>query len=136
MPMQVWPALLIAPHTAASAAATTSASSSTIIASLPPSSMSTGVRVSAQAAMTLRPVGADPVKASLPTRARHSAAPVDPSPVTTWNASAGAAWQRAAPEGAAAPPRRGQPGADGGGELRGLEDDGVAGGQRVGDRAH
>ena len=86
--MQVWPPLLIAPHTAASAAATTSASSSTIIASLPPSSISTGVRVSAQAAMTFRPVGAEPVKASLPTPARHSAAPVEPSPVTTWKASA------------------------------------------------
>src|SRR3712207_8206928 len=74
MPMQVCPALLIAPHTAASAAAATSASSATIIASLPPSSRSTGVRVSAQAAMTRRPVGAEPVKASLPTPARHSAA--------------------------------------------------------------
>src|SRR5918997_638666 len=87
MPMQVCPALLIAPHTAASAAATTSASSSTIIASLPPSSMSTGVSVSAQVAITVRPVGAEPVNASLPTPARHSAAPVSPNPVTTWKAS-------------------------------------------------
>ena len=88
MPMQVCPALLIAPQTAASAAATTSASSSTIIASLPPSSMSTGTRFSAQAAMTFLPVGAEPVKASLSTPARHSAAPVSPKPVTTWKASA------------------------------------------------
>src|SRR5215213_135497 len=87
MPMQVCPALLIEPHTAASAAATTSASSSTIIASLPPSSMSTGVSVSAQVAMTFLPVGAEPVKASLPTPDRHSAAPVEPLPVTTWKAS-------------------------------------------------
>ena len=86
--MQVWPALLMAPHTAASAAATTSASSSTIIASLPPSSMSTGTRFSAQAAITFLPVGAEPVNATLPTPARHSAAPVSPKPVTTWKASA------------------------------------------------
>src|ERR687890_1208621 len=87
MPMQVWPALLIAPQTAASAAATTSASSSTIIASLPPSSMRTGVSVSAQAAMTVRQVGAEPVKASLSTGTRQRAAPVSPNPVTTWKAS-------------------------------------------------
>src|SRR3954452_22577736 len=87
MPMQVCPALLIAPQTAASAAATTSASSSTIIASLPPSSMSTGTRFSAQAAMTFLPVGAEPVKASLSTPARHSAAPGCPKPGTTWKTS-------------------------------------------------
>src|SRR5215212_9013769 len=86
--MQVWPPLLMAPQTAASAAATTSASSSTIIASLPPSSMSTGVSVSAQAAMTFLPVGAEPVNAILPTPARQSDAPVEPKPVTTWKASA------------------------------------------------
>src|SRR3954464_10252511 len=88
MPMQVWPALLSAPQTAASAAAATSASSSTIIASLPPSSRSTGVSVSAQAAITFRPVAAEPVKASLSTPDPHRAAPVGPKPVTTWNASA------------------------------------------------
>src|SRR4051794_4961978 len=88
MPMQVCPALLIPPQTAASAAATTSASSSTIIASLPPHSMSTGVRSSAQAAITLRPVAAEPVKASLSTPARHSAAPVPPKPVTRPRTSA------------------------------------------------
>ena len=38
--------------------------------------------------MTFLPVGAEPVKASLPTPARHSAAPVSPKPVTTWKASA------------------------------------------------
>ena len=52
----------IAPHTAASAAASRSASSATISASLPPPSMSTGVRVSAQAAMTFLPVAVEPVK--------------------------------------------------------------------------
>src|SRR5881275_468001 len=82
--MQVWPALEQPPHTAAAAAACTSASSSTISASLPPSSSSTGVSVSAQAVMILRPVGAEPVNASLSTPARHSAAPVSPNPVTTW----------------------------------------------------
>src|SRR5215207_1092894 len=86
--MQVCPPLLIAPQTAPSAAEVTSASSSTIIASLPPSSMSTGVSVSAQADMTVRPVGAEPVNASLSTGTRHSAAPVAPKPVTTWKASA------------------------------------------------
>src|SRR3954466_15859131 len=145
MPMQVWPALLIAPQTAASAAAATSASSSTIMASLPPSSMSTGTRFSAHAAMTLRPVGADPVKASLSTPARHSADPVSPKPVTTPKTSvaSGTAARHAAatpPDdaaggGGAAPPRRGQPRADRGGVLGGLEDDGVAGGQCVRDRA-
>src|SRR3954447_26292676 len=85
MPMQVCPALLQAPHNAAAAADLMSASASTSIASLPPSSSSTGVSVSAQAVMILRPVGADPVKASLSTPARHSAAPVAPKPVTTWN---------------------------------------------------
>src|SRR5438067_9951115 len=62
-----------------------SASLSTSIASLPPSSSKTGVRVSAQAAMILRPVGAEPVNATLSTPARHNAAPVSPNPVTTCN---------------------------------------------------
>ena len=53
-------------------------------ASLPPPSMTSGVRVSAHAAMTLRPVAAEPVKASLSTPALHSAAPVEPSPVMVW----------------------------------------------------
>src|SRR3954449_6841862 len=83
MPTQVWPALLIPPHTAAVAAASTSASSSTIIASLPPHSISTGVSVSAQAAITFLPVAADPVNAILSTPARHSAAPVSPKPLTS-----------------------------------------------------
>jgi hypothetical protein len=44
------------------------------------------VRRSAQAAITLRPVAGDPVKATtLSTPARHRAWPVLPSPVTTWN---------------------------------------------------
>ncbi len=33
----------------------------------------------------MRPVAALPVKASLSIRARHSAAPVSPRPVMTWN---------------------------------------------------
>ena len=37
----------------------------------------------AQAAITLRPVAAEPVKASLSTPAAHSAAPVAPKPVTS-----------------------------------------------------
>ncbi len=60
-----------------------SASASTITASLPPASITTGVRVSAQAAITRFPVSVEPVKAILSTPARHSAAPVSPSPVTT-----------------------------------------------------
>ena len=69
-----------APHTAASAAAATSASSSTSSASLPPASMRTGVRFSAQAAITFLPVAVEPVNAILSTPARHSAAPVSPKP--------------------------------------------------------
>jgi hypothetical protein len=83
--MQAWPAFCSAPQTAALAAASMSASSSTIMASLPPSSMSTGVRRSEHAAITRRPVRAEPVKASLSTPEAHSAAPVSPEPVTTWS---------------------------------------------------
>ena len=61
-----------------------SASSSTMTASLPPASITTGVSVSAQAAITRLPVAVEPVKATLSTPARHSAAPVSPKPVTTW----------------------------------------------------
>jgi hypothetical protein len=55
------------------------------MASLPPSSSTTGVSRSAQAAITLRPVAGDPVSATLSTPARHRAWPVVPSPVTTWS---------------------------------------------------
>ena len=82
-PMQVCPALEAAPHSAASAAASMSASLSTITESLPPASMTTGVSVSAQAAMTRLPVLVEPVNATLSTPAWHRAAPVSPSPVTT-----------------------------------------------------
>ncbi len=44
--------------------------------------MSTGVRWAAAAAMILRPVAAEPVKAILSTWASTSAAPVAPKPVT------------------------------------------------------
>ena len=70
VPMQVWPALDMPPHSAASAALVRSASSSTISESLPPASISTGVRFSAHAAMTFLPVGPDPVNASLSMSAR------------------------------------------------------------------
>src|ERR1700712_4210784 len=83
MPMQVWPALAIPPHSAAVAAASTSASAATISASLPPHSSSTGVSVSAQAAMIFFAVAVEPVKAILSTPDRHSAAPVSPAPVTS-----------------------------------------------------
>jgi hypothetical protein len=73
------------PKTAAVTAASRSASSATISASLPPPSITTGVSVSAQAAITCRPVAAEPVNASLSTPARHSAAPVFPSPMTACN---------------------------------------------------
>src|SRR3954451_9498656 len=82
MPMHVCPALVIAPQTAASAAAGMSASKSTINASLPPASSSTGVSVSAQAAITFFAVAVDPVNAILPTPDRHSAAPTSPRPCT------------------------------------------------------
>ena len=72
-----------APQSAASAAASMSASRSTISASLPPASITTGVRVSEQAAITRLPVSVEPVNAILSTPERHSAAPVSPSPVTT-----------------------------------------------------
>jgi hypothetical protein len=83
MPMQVWPALAIPPHSAVSAALETSASGATISASLPPHSSSTGVSVSAQAAMIFFAIAVEPVKAILSTPARHSAAPVVPGPVTS-----------------------------------------------------
>lgn len=44
--------------------------------------MTTGVSVSAQAAMTFLPVFVEPVKATLFTPDVHSALPVSPSPVT------------------------------------------------------
>jgi hypothetical protein len=56
-----------------------------IMASFPPHSSSTGVSVSAQAAITFLPVAVEPVKPILSTPARHSAAPVSPRPCTTWN---------------------------------------------------
>src|SRR5205085_566382 len=84
MPTQVCPALVSPPQVAASAAASGSASASTIIASLPPHSSSTGVSVSAHAAMIFLPVFVDPVNASLSTPARVSAAPVSPVPKTVW----------------------------------------------------
>ena len=62
------------PQIAASAAASRSASSSTISASLPPASISTGVSVSAHAAITCRAVAGDPVKATLSTPAAHERA--------------------------------------------------------------
>src|SRR4051794_31984395 len=85
MPTHVCPALVMPPHTQALAAASRSASASTIMASLPPHSTSTGVSVSAQAAITFLPVRVEPVNASLSTPAVHSAAPVSPSPCTAWN---------------------------------------------------
>ena len=83
--MQVCPALDIAPQAAASAAESRSASAATSSASLPPHSATTGVRVSAAAAITLRAVPADPVNAIFATPLRASASPVDPPPVTTPN---------------------------------------------------
>src|SRR5689334_5490615 len=85
IPMQVCPALDIAPQAAASAAASRSASAATSRASLPPHSASTGVRVSAAAAMTLRAVAAEPVKAILATPLRASSSPVEPPPVISWS---------------------------------------------------
>src|ERR1700710_2508459 len=104
MPMQVCPALLIAPQTAPSAAATTSASSSTIIASLPPSSMSTGVSVSAQVAITFRPVGAGEGELAAP----------GPAECCAGLTEAGDELEGVGDVGDGGPPGRGQPGADGG----------------------
>ena len=59
-----------------------SASASTISASLPPASITTGVSVSAQAAITFFAVAVEPVNAILPTPDRHSAAPTSPRPCT------------------------------------------------------
>ena len=83
IPMQVCPALDIAPQAAASTAASRSASAPTSMASLPPHSIVTGVSVSAAAAITLRAVASDPVKAILLTPLRVSASPVGPPPVTS-----------------------------------------------------
>ena len=93
---------------------------------MPPASITTGVSVSAHAAITRLPVAVEPVNATLSTPARHSAAPVSPRPVTTWKTG------RSHHLGE----RGGQPGADTGAVLAGLEHHGVAGRQRVGDRAH
>src|SRR5690349_22138289 len=94
--MQDWPAFAIPPHAAAAAAAARSASSSTISASLPPHSATTGVSVSAQVAMTRLAVAVDPVNATLSTPARHRAAPVDPSPVTSCSTGcSGTTWPNA-----------------------------------------
>ncbi len=83
MPTQVCPALDIAPQAAASAAASRSASAPTSIASLPPHSATSGVRFSAQAAMTFFAVAAEPVNAILLTALWASAWPVSPKPVTS-----------------------------------------------------
>src|SRR5882757_51002 len=83
MPTQLCPELKQPPNKAASAAASRSASSATTIASLPPHSITTGVRVSAHAAITRLPVAVEPVNASLSTPDRASAAPVSPYPVIT-----------------------------------------------------
>ncbi len=69
--MHVWPEFWNAPHTAPAAARSRSASSHTIIGSLPPSSSSTGVKVSAAAAMTRLPVRAEPVKQIFCTPGAH-----------------------------------------------------------------
>src|SRR5262245_7509910 len=82
MPTQVCLALVMPPQTQADTAASRSASASMIIASLPPHSTSTGVSVSAQAAITCLPVRVDPVNASLSTPERHRAAPASPPPCT------------------------------------------------------
>jgi len=50
---------------------------------LPPASITTGVRFSAQAAITRLPVAVEPVNATLSTPAVHNACPVSPYPVTT-----------------------------------------------------
>src|SRR5215469_16066853 len=79
--MHVCPALDTAPQAAASTAASRFASESTRSASLPPHSAIMGVRFCAQAAITLRAVAVDPVKAILSTPLRASASPVVPAPV-------------------------------------------------------
>ena len=122
MPMQVWPALVMPPQTHASAAASRSASLSTIMASLPPPSISTGVSVSAQAAITFRAVAVEPVKATLSTPERHSAAPTSPSPCTAVKHRLLGHHLGEAVH---------QPLADGGRVLARLEHHGVAGGERV-----
>ena len=81
--MQVWPALDTAPQAAASAAASRSASAPTRKASFPPHSAIIGVRLSAQAAITLRAVALEPVNEILSTALRASASPVPPAPVTS-----------------------------------------------------
>ena len=85
--MQVWPEFWNAPQTAPRAARSRSASAQTIIGSLPPSSSTTGVSVSAAAAMTRLPVRTEPVNTILSTPLRTSASPVAPPPVTTWTMS-------------------------------------------------
>ena len=87
--MHTWPAFVNAPQTAPRAARSMSASSQTIIGSLPPSSSVHGTSARPQASAILRPVRTEPVNAILSQPASTSAAPVAPSPVTTWNTFSG-----------------------------------------------
>ncbi len=72
--------------------------------SLPPHSMTTGVNDCAQAAITLRPLAGEPVKAILSAPAAQSAAP---NPVTTPSTPAGASGFAAAKDDASRLPNAG-----------------------------
>ena len=129
MPTQVWPALVRPPHDARpSAAASRSASASTIIASLPPHSSSTGVSVSAQAAMTF-----------LPVRGRAGERDLVDAGAAQRGADVARRRGRSAAPDARARSRRSVSTnqlPDGRGVLARLEHDRVAGRERIGDRAH
>src|SRR3954447_10778167 len=78
-----------APQTAPLDATSTSTSSNTIIGSLPPNSSTTGNRRRAALSATRFPVATLPVKTIFSTADSTNAAPVEPSPTTTSNASSG-----------------------------------------------
>ncbi len=124
-PTHAWPAFHIEPQTIALAAASRSASSATMVASLPPSSSNTGVRFSAQACITRRPVGTDPVNAILSMPDLHSAdarltESADPGDEPLGRVRVGQVERLDGVD------------AGRGGELARLDDGGVARGQRVG----
>ena len=79
---QTWPWLKKIPSMMPSTAWSSAASSKTMLADLPPSSSVSPVPVPASARWISLPTAVEPVKATLSTSLRTSAAPAAPSPVT------------------------------------------------------
>ena len=92
---QTWPWLKKIPCTMPSTAWSMAASSKTMLADLPPSSSVSPTPRPASAAWMSLPTAVEPVKATLSTSERTSAAPATPSPVTMFATPAGtsASWK-------------------------------------------